>query len=149
MQKIPWSIITRIKNYSQILKGLPEQKYWVTIYWVHWISWNFTIYFSSLMDVTGTGKLHLTCTFLSTCLCSVLNTNLLKATYFKLNKTNFKLTCLSKDKYYLNKSLWFMEIPICLHVPALRVSMPLLVVSRKNFDVILYTGATHKKKSLL
>lgn len=67
------------------------------------------------------------CTFLSICLCSVLNTNLLKATHPRLNKTSFKLTCLSKDKYYLSKSFWFMKIPIFLHVPALRVSMPLLV----------------------
>lgn len=58
---------------------------------------------------------------------SVLNTNLVKVTYSKLNRTIFKLACLSKDKYYLNESLWFMKIPICLHVSALRVSMPLLV----------------------
>lgn len=76
-----------------------------------------------------------------------MNSNRFTVEKIRAQKTNQKL--LERDKYYLNKSLWFTEIPICLHVPALRVSMPLLVVSRKNFDVILYTGATHKKKSLL
>lgn len=50
------------------------------------------------------------CTFLSTCLCSILSTNLLKAAYLKLNNTSFKLTCLSKDKYYLNNyELWLWK----------------------------------------
>lgn len=68
------------------------------------------------------------CTFLSTYLDNVLNTNLLKVTYSKLTKTSHKFTCLSKDKYYLKKSLWLMKIPICLHVSVLTVSMNLLQI---------------------
>lgn len=66
------------------------------------------------------------CTFLSTCLDNVLNTNLLKVTYSKLTKISFKFTCLSKDKYYLNKSFWLMNILVCLHMSALRVPLNLL-----------------------
>lgn len=56
----------------------------------------------------------------------LINTNLVKVTHSKLSKTSFKMTFLSKNKYYLNKSLWFMKILICLLMLALRVSMPLL-----------------------
>lgn len=128
MLKILWPVITGIKIRGQIFERVPRTKrlsYCLLstqdfmklhhiFQWPHGCHWHWKITPEK-------------CTFLLTCLRSVLNTNLLKVTYFKLNKTSFKLTCLSKDKYYCNKSLWFMKITICLLVSALRVSMPLLV----------------------
>lgn len=90
MQKIPWSIIMGIKNHDQILKGFPEQNDWATIYWVHTISWKFTICFSNLMDVIGTGKLHLE-NVPSFQLGGVLNTNLSEGNTFQIKQNQLQI----------------------------------------------------------